>query len=106
MEWAIKTDPRVADPPAFWRDCVHIQQPEACNVDIGYSTQADLMRLAAGATDYDSILGPQGKSFVVVIKRLARQQKMIKKLGVEVTLPALMKGQIELSADEKETQDA
>lgn len=96
MEWSIKNDRRVVDPPANWRDCIHIHQPEACNVDVGYNTQAQLMSLAAGTMDYDMILGPQGESFVTVIKRLARQQKLLEKLNVKVTLPALMKGQIPL----------
>ena len=98
MEWAVKNDFRVADPPANWQSCIHIQQPEACNVDVGYTTQSDMMLLAAGAKDYDMILGPQGQSSMVVFKRLARQQKMLKKLGIEVTLPALLPGQIELNA--------
>jgi len=96
MEWAVNNDPRVADPPPDWRDCLHIQQPEACNVDAGYTTQAQLMKLAAGASDYDMILGPQGVSFMTVVRRLARQQKVMESLGVKVTLPALMPGQIPL----------
>jgi hypothetical protein len=102
MEWAVKNDPRVSDPPANWRDCLHVQQPEACNVDVGYNTQAQLMQLAAGAMDYDMILGPQGLSFVTVAKRLARQQKMLEKMKVKVTLPALLPGQIPLDAPAKE----
>ena len=108
MEWAIKNDPRVADPPANWRDCIHIQQPEACNVDVGHNTQANLMSLAAGAMDYDMILGPQGLSFVTVAKKLSRQQKLLEKMGVKVTLPALMAGQIPLEGmqeKEKETSN-
>jgi len=101
MEWAIKNDPRVSDPPANWKSCVHIQQPEACNVDIGYNTQAQLMSLAAGAIDYDMILGPQGLSFANVAKKLSHQQKLLEKLGVKVTLPALMRGQIPLEGEQK-----
>ena len=101
MEWAIKNDPRVADPPANWRDCIHIQQPEACNVDVGHNTQANMMMLAAGAMDYDMILGPQGLNFVTVAKKLARQQKLLEKMKVKVTLPALLAGQIELNSDSK-----
>lgn len=96
MEWAVKNDPRVADPPENWRSCIHIQQPQACNVDVGRNTQADLMMLAAGAYDFDMILGPQGISFNTMIRRLSRQQKKIEKLGVKVTLPALLPGQIPL----------
>lgn len=110
MEWAIKNDQRVADPPANWRECIHIQQPEACNVDVGYNTQAQLMSLAAGATDYDAILGPQGRNFNTEIKKLARQQKLMEKLGVKVTLPALLPGQIPLEGksvrQEQELQTA
>ena len=96
MEWAIKNDSRVADPPSNWRDCIHVQQPEACNVDVGHNTQANMMMLASGAMDYDMILGPQGLSFVTVAKKLSRQQKLLEKMGVKVTLPALMAGQIAL----------
>jgi capsid protein len=96
MEWAIRNDPRVADPPANWRSCIHIQQPEACNVDVGHTTQAALMLLAAGASDYDMILGPMGISFQHVARKLSRQQKLLERLDVKVTLPGLMKGQIPL----------
>lgn len=106
MEWAIKNDPRVADPPADWKSCIHIQQPEACNVDPGYTTQSDMMLLAAGAKDYDMILGPQGQNSMTVFKRLARQQKIIKKLGIEVTLPALLPGQIQLNAPPEKQQES
>lgn len=102
MEWAIKNDSRVADPPSNWRDCIHVQQPEACNVDVGHNTQANMMMLASGAMDYDMILGPQGLSFVTVAKKLARQQKLLEKLGVKVTLPALLAGQIPLDGGNKE----
>jgi hypothetical protein len=105
LEWAIKNDPRVADPPASWRNCIHIQQPESCNVDVGHTTQAALMLLAAGASDYDAILGPLGVSFHTVIRKLRRQQRLIKKYGVEVTLPGLLKGQIPLTGTKPPTDN-
>jgi len=101
MEWAIKNDFRAADPPANWRDCIHIHQPQACNVDVGNNASADMMMLAAGAMDYDMILGPQGTSFVQVAKRLSRQQKMIEKLGLKISLPALLASQIPLDGTPK-----
>lgn len=97
MEWSIQNDPRVKNAPANWKNCIHIQAPEACNVDVGHNTQAEMMMLAAGAYDYDMILGPLGLSFNTIIRRLSRQQKKLRKLGVEITLPALLRGQIELS---------
>jgi capsid protein len=106
MEWAVKNDPRVADPPANWRNCIHIMQPGACNVDVGYSTQSDLMMLAAGVKDYESIIQPMGMSFMTVAKRLARQQKFLKAQGIEVTLPALLRGQIPINGQPKEETEA
>ena len=109
MEWAIQHDSRVSDAPPDWKSCLHVQQPEACNVDVGYTTTANMMSLAAGAMDYEMILGPQGLSFVTVIKRLSRQQKLIERLKVKVTLPALLPGQIPLDgkpAQEKEKETA
>lgn len=111
MEWAIQMDERVSDPPANWRECLHVHQPKACNVDPGYTMNADLMALAAGVKDYDMILGPMGTNAATVFKRLGRQQKMIEKLGVKITLPGLMKGQIPLDGktqnqDEKEVVTA
>jgi len=102
MEWAIKNDPRVADPPADWRDCIHVQQPEACNVDVAYNMQANCMALAAGLTSYDRLLSPQGTSFMVVGKQLKREQKWLEKNNVKVTLPALLPGQIEINGEPKE----
>lgn len=105
MEWAVKNDYRIADPPQNWRECIHIHQPEACNVDIGHTTQSQLMMLAAGASDYEMILAPQGLSFIQVAKRLARQQKFLEKNNIKVTLPALMPGQIPLDGKtEKESE--
>ena len=106
MEWEVKNNPLLADPPANWRDCIHIHQPASCNVDIGYNTQAMLTMLAAGAMDYDMILGPQGTSSSTVFKRLARQQRMIEKLKIKVTLPALLPGQIPLNGDSKGQQQS
>lgn len=96
MEWAVKNDPRVADPPAFWRSCLHVQQPKACNVDVAYNAQAATMELASGQTNYDLLYSPRGLSFRREIKKLGRQQKFMEKHGVKVTLPALLAGQIPL----------
>lgn len=101
MEWAIEMDERVADPPPNWRDLIHIQQPEACNVDVGYTTTAMLMMLAAGCADYEMILGPQGISCWTVFKRLKRQQAFLEDNEIKVTLPALMPGQIPLDGKNK-----
>ena len=96
MEWAIKNDPRVADPPANWRNCLHVQSPEACNVDVGNNASAQTMGLAAGTENYHTILGPRGINPVSHFRKLAYEQKMIDKLGIKLTLPALMPGQIPL----------
>lgn len=96
MEWAISNDPRVADPPANWRNCIHIQQPKACNVDVGYNAQATTMELASGQTNYDLIYGPRGLSARRELRKLARQQKFVESLGIKLTLPALLPGQIPL----------
>lgn len=96
MEWAIANDQRVADPPANWRNCIHIQQPKACNVDVGYNAQATTMELASGQTNYDLIYGPRGLSARREIRKLAWQQKFIEATGVKLTLPALLPGQIPL----------
>lgn len=96
LEWAINNDPRVADPPANWRSCIHVQQPRACNVDVAYNAQATTMELASGQTNYDLIYGPRGLSARRELKKLARQQRFIESLGLKLTLPALLPGQIEL----------
>lgn len=107
MEWFIKNDPRVADPPANWRSCLHIQQPEACNVDVGYNTTAQLMGLAAGTENYHTILGPRGVNPFSHFKKLEYEQKMIEKRKLKLTLPALMPGQIPLDGEgQKEKVDA
>ena len=106
MEWAVQNDERVQDPPANWCDCVHIQQPAACNVDYGYVTTANLMSLAAGSSSYHMILGPLGLNPVTVFKQLAREQQMIKRLGIKVTLPALMPGQIPLDGKTQKPEEA
>lgn len=104
MEWAVRNDPRVADPPANWRNCLHIHQPEACSVDVGYDTNAKMMMLAGGVMDYDMILGPMGTNFMAVAKRLGRQQAYLKSKGIMVSLPALMAGQIPLNGEKAQPE--
>lgn len=106
MEWFIKNDPRVADPPSNWRQCMHVQQPEACNVDVGNNTTAQLMGLAAGTENYHTILGPRGINPMSHFKKLAYDQKMIEKLKIKLTLPALMPGQIPLDGKPGEKVNA
>lgn len=96
MEWAVKNDPRVADPPAYWRSCIHIQQPKACNVDVAYNAQAATMELASGQTNWDLLYGPRGLSARRELKKLGRQQRWIEKQGIKLSLPALLPGQIPL----------
>lgn len=97
MEWAVRNDPRVADPPADWRHCIHIQQPEGCNVDIGWNAQANVMELAAGVTNWDILYGRRGMNARTELRKLARFQRLIEKEGVKISLPALLAGQINLS---------
>jgi hypothetical protein len=54
------------------------------------------MGLAAGTENYHTILGPRGINPVSHFRKLAYEQKMIDKLGIKLTLPALMPGQIPL----------
>lgn len=104
LEWRVKNDPRLADPPANWRNCIHVQQPKACNVDVAYNAQAATMELASGQTNYDLIYGPRGLSFRREIKKLGQQQKLMERLKVKVTLPALLPGQIQLVGDQKQNE--
>lgn len=106
MTWAIKNDPRVADPPANWQNCIHVMAPEAANVDVGYTTNSNMMMLAAGVIDYEVIVGPMGMSFMEVAKRLKRQQAYLKKNDIQVSLPALMPGQIPLDGQKSEQPEA
>lgn len=104
LSWAIKNDPRLADPPADWKNCLHVEQSEACDVDVAYSTQADVTRLASGLTSYHLLLGQQGLSAVTVFKQLSREQKLAEKLGIKLTLPALLKGEIQLTGEKPEQE--
>ena len=106
MEWAVNNDPRVADPPSDWRSCLHVQQPEACNVDVGYTTQSNMMLLAAGVIDYEMFHGPMGVSTMTIFRRLKRQQQWLEKNKVKITLPGLLQGQIPLEAPRPESEDA
>jgi hypothetical protein len=109
MEWAIKNDKRVADPPANWKDCLHVQSPEACNVDVGNNASAQTMGLAAGTENYHTILGPRGINPISHFRKLAYEQRLIEKLKLKLTLPALMPGQIPLDGSkstQKENADA
>jgi len=51
-------------------------------------TQAAALRIQAGLSTYEEELGKQGKDWRKVFKQIAREQKLIKLLGIELNLSA------------------
>jgi hypothetical protein len=80
--WARYNDPRCFDAPADWNKC-HVIPPRAVNVDIGYTSAATLAELASGVTNYDDIAGRQGTTAEVLIRKKAKNVKMINDVAAE-----------------------
>lgn len=80
--WARYNDPRCFDAPADWNKC-HVIPPRAVNVDIGYTSAATLAELASGVTNFDDIAGRQGTTAEVLIRKKARNVKMINDVAKE-----------------------
>lgn len=82
MEYGIKRDVRISDPPPDWRN-VSIRPPRAVNVDNGRNSSAMLAELAAGATTYEDIYSPQGHDWKDRIRQKAKEVAFMKKVAAE-----------------------
>ncbi len=82
MGWAIHNDRRVADPPADWRK-ISVYSPRSVDVDVGRNAAATLGFLAAGATNWGRILGPEGLDWREEMDHLAEQVAYAKSIGLE-----------------------
>lgn len=80
MEYAIRTDPGLRNPPDDWYE-VAVQAPRAPNVDVGRNSQAQLSELEAGITTYDEIYGARGIDWRSALESKAQQAKFIHELA-------------------------
>ena len=79
-EWAIRTDLRLADAPADWKN-VNTRAPRSVNVDVGRNSAAMLAELQAGASNYDLIFAPLGLDPVEQLTRSAFYARLIRDLA-------------------------
>ncbi len=84
--WAIRNDIRVADPPPDWKS-LKVYPPRNVTVDVGYDSAAALAELAAGVTDWETLVASRGEDCYELFDRLAKQQAYLKDNGVQVILP-------------------
>lgn len=82
MDYGIKRDIRLADPPSDWRS-VSIRPPRAPNVDVGRNSNAMLAELAAGAKTLEQIYGELGMDWVAQVRQRSREIAMIKQIAAE-----------------------
>lgn len=82
MEVALR-NPDLAGAPKDWF-AVSIQPPRAVNVDVGRNSAAMLAELAAGATNFELIYGPEGLDWREEAAKLAEQMAFFGKLGIKL----------------------
>lgn len=106
--WARYNDPSVVDAPADW-DTYMIVPPKAVNVDVGYTSAANLAELAAGVQSFDEIAARSGRTSGEVLEAKAKDAALINKLAKqydvtpgEISSPA---GQAQLLAMQSQNQD-
>lgn len=80
MDYGIKRDMRLADPPADWRK-VSLRCPRSPNVDAGRNSSAMLAELAAGATTLEDIYGPAGHDWLDRVRQRSREISAIKEIA-------------------------
>lgn len=83
MEYAIRTDARLArNVPADWFK-VDVHPPRAPNVDIGYNSAATIAELAAGLTTYSEHYAQRGLDWRDQFKALQEQNAMAESMGIK-----------------------
>lgn len=63
---------------------VSIQPPRSVNVDVGRNSSAMLAELAAGATNFEMVYGPQGLDWREEMKKLSDQLAYAESLGIKL----------------------
>lgn len=87
VSWAVHNDKRCVDAPTDWRSC-HVAAPRAINVDIGYTSSATLAELEAGVTNWDDIAARYGTTAQTLIRKKAKNVKMIHEIAAEYGINA------------------
>lgn len=87
----------ISPPPHEWH------WPAYKSLDPLVDANADAARIAAGLTSWTQYWASQGKDFRVMIKRIAREQREIERLGV--TIGDVIKRTVTVSADEIDKQN-
>jgi capsid protein len=83
MEWGIKNDITLADPPHDWRR-VKVRAPRSVNVDVGRNVTALVAEYEAGWRTLESICGELGEDWVEVLEQ--RGSEMAKAAEIEKRL--------------------
>lgn len=81
-EWARLNVKGLQDGPADWRMC-HVTPPRAVNVDVGRNSAAQIAELDAGITNWDDIAGAAGTTAEILIRKKARNIRLINKVAIE-----------------------
>lgn len=87
MDWAVKNDVTVSDPPEDWRN-VETCPPRAVNVDVGRNSAAMLAELDAGCTTYRDVYAQLGKNWRTEIRQRAREEAYINRIAEEEKVSA------------------
>lgn len=81
--WAIKNDPRLADPPADWQS-IEVSPPRSVVVDLGYDSAAKIAEMAAGITNTHFIAQDLGTTEDRLIAASVRSLAKLKKACAEI----------------------
>jgi capsid protein len=80
MEWAIRNDRRLVDPPADWRS-VDTRAPRSVNVDVGRNSSAMIAELKAGLRTFQSCYAELGLDWRTELDQRAKEAAFVRKLS-------------------------
>jgi capsid protein len=82
MEWAIRSDRRLVDPPADWKS-VDTRAPRSVNVDVGRNSSAMLAELEAGTRTFQSVYAELGLDYRTELRQRAKEAALVESLAKE-----------------------
>lgn len=82
LEWAIKNDPRLKNPPADYRNH-EIRPPRGPDVDIGRNSKADIQEVESGLQTFQTYYARRQKDFRVELRQKAIEARLVADLAKE-----------------------
>lgn len=82
LEWAIKNDPRLKNPPPDYHKH-EIRPPRGPDVDVGRNSKADISEVEAGLQTYQTYYARRQKDYRAELRQRAVEARLVKDLATE-----------------------